>query len=216
MPFVAEAKPVRLVLAKLANYRIIWEAAGLLMPRRGLDFFAPRMDEATVDESGRKAAETLRQYVNSSSVVLDLGCGLGRVARHLAPLCMTLYAADVSSTYCARARTYLKSLSNAHVVRVDGRSLNIFPDDSFDLVYSWEVLVHAKMEVVERYLAEVHRVLKVAGVFYFHLPRPEIVFPPFEWYSEGDLRRLLAGSPLAQELRVEGKDEVTVVMKKNE
>lgn len=216
VPLVAESKPVRLLLSKLANYRITWEAAGLLMPRRGLDFFARRMDEATVDEAGKKAAEMLQSYVKSDSVVLDLGCGLGRVARHLAPLCKTLYAADISSAYCARARTYLKSLPNTHVVRVDGISLKIFPDSSFDLVYSWEVLVHAKLEVVQRYFAEVRRVLKVGGVFYFHLPKPEIVFPPFEWYFEEDFNRLLASSRLVRELVVEGKDEVTIVMKKKE
>lgn len=183
------------------------------MPRRGLDFFATRVDEVTVEESGRQTAERLRQFVKSDSVVLDLGCGLGRVAKYMAPFCKSLYAADASSSYCLRAKNHLKNLPNVNVVKVDGKSLISFADDMFDFAYSLGVLVHVKKEVAERYLREVQRILKIGGVFYFHLPHPEIRFPPFEWYSGGELEDLLNASPLALISRMD-EEEVTVVMKK--
>jgi cyclopropane fatty-acyl-phospholipid synthase-like methyltransferase len=210
---IASTKPVRLTLAKLANYWFIWEATGLLMPRRGLDFFAPRADEATVEESGRQTAERLRQFVKPDSAVLDLGCGLGRVAKYMASFCKPLYAADASSSYCLRAKSHLKNMPNVAVVKVDGKSLVLFPNDMFDFVYSLGVLVHVRKEVAEIYLQEVRRVLKVGGVFYFHLPHPEIRFPPFEWYSKSEFEDLLTTSPMAIISRIDG-EEVTVVMRK--
>ena len=209
---IVESRPIRLTLSKIGNYWLLWEAAGLLMPKRGLDFFAPQMSESVMEEGGKQAAEMLRGFSKPDSVVLDLGCGLGRVAMYLAPFCRSLYAADASSAYCLRARSRLRHLSNVHVVKVDGRSLSYFPDNTFDLVYSWEVFVHATKQVVQRYLCEVKRVLKKGGVFYFHLPQPEISFPPFEWYSKDDLERLLAASPLGLQSRINGRDEITIVM----
>lgn len=203
-----------MALAKIANYRFIWEAAGLLMPKRGLDFFAPRVDEAAVEEGGREAAERLQQFVKPDAIVLDLGCGLGRVAKHVAPLCKSIYVVDASSAYCLRAQHYLRNLPNVHVGKVDGKSLRDFADNSFDLVYAWEVLVHANKQVVQRYLSEVQRILKPNGIFYFHLPQPEISFPPFEWYSKEELEELLASSPLTLKSRIDGRDEITFVMTK--
>ncbi len=66
--------------------------------------------------------------------VLDVGCGIGRVAAALAPRCRSIVALDVSAGMVAEARTRLAEFDNVEVRQTGGEDLDGFAPASLDLV----------------------------------------------------------------------------------
>jgi 2-polyprenyl-3-methyl-5-hydroxy-6-metoxy-1,4-benzoquinol methylase len=93
--------------------------------------------------------------------VLEIGCGMGLHTEHLARGGAHLDAIDISPTSveATRKRLELKGLV-AEVRQMDAQELQ-FPDDMFDLVWSWGVIHHSSM--TGRIVREIHRVLKPGG-----------------------------------------------------
>src|SRR5206468_11718086 len=50
----------------------------------------------------------------------------------------------------------------------DGRSLSMIPDGSVDFVFSFDSFVHLRRELVEAYLSELGRTLKIGGKGFIH------------------------------------------------
>jgi len=127
-------------------------------------------DEATFDAKGKEFVERIRGYLKSDDIVLDVGCGIGRVEKFLAPLCREIYAVDVSRKMLKRARKRLKDYTNIHFIRNDGRSLGFLPDESIDFVFSVFVFQHIEKEDTVCYLADIYRVLKNNGSVCLQFP----------------------------------------------
>lgn len=66
--------------------------------------------------------------------VLDLGCGIGRVATALAPRCSSVLALDVSAGMVAEAAARLADLPNVQVRQTGGEHLDDLLPASLDLV----------------------------------------------------------------------------------
>ncbi len=135
-----------------------------------------------------------------AATVVDLGCGIGRMARHVAPRVSRLIGVDVSGEMVRQARERLRGVENVEFVECDGRSLAPIASGTVDLVYSHIVFQHLPRRVVLDYFRETGRVLKPGGRFVFQLPEvlgappPEPAdadtFTPRYW-READLRREL-------------------------
>lgn len=91
--------------------------------------------------------------------MLDLGCGIGRVEKFLAPHCKEIHGVDVSGKMIKLARKRIKH-RNVYFHKNNGRDLSIFPDETFDFVFSEAVFQHVEKEDACFYLMEIHRVLK--------------------------------------------------------
>src|SRR5207248_3198835 len=50
----------------------------------------------------------------------------------------------------------------------DGRSLSMIPDASVDFVFSFDSFIHVRREIVEAYLSELGRTLKIGGKGFIH------------------------------------------------
>jgi len=134
------------------------------------------------------------------AVVLDIGCGIGRMDRYVAPRVGRLIALDVSGEMLARARARLAHLPNVSFVEGDGRTLRPIADASIDLVFSHIVFQHLPRDVTGSYFREVARVLRPGGSFLFQVPEalgpappdppPEDTFELRTWREE-ELRALL-------------------------
>ncbi|HRX84626.1 MAG TPA: class I SAM-dependent methyltransferase [Phycisphaerae bacterium] len=95
---------------------------------------------------------------------LEIGCGIGRLIKALAPRCRSVTGVDLSERMAAWSREYLADAPNAQVLVNDGRSLAAFADASVDFVYSHLAFQHITLfEVVDDYLAEIRRVLRPGG-----------------------------------------------------
>jgi len=105
--------------------------------------------------------------IDTSSTVLDLGCGAGVETAHLAQaLGSKTVGIDIHNHFDPSAARLVE------LQKYDGHNIP-FPDDSFDVVYSFHVLEH--VENLVSLLQEVHRVLKPNGVAYFGTPNKQRV-----------------------------------------
>ncbi len=98
--------------------------------------------------------------------VLDLGCGIGRVAAALAPRCRSVLGLDVSAGMVTEARRRNAALANARFEQTAGRDLDALPGAAFDLVLaidSFPYIVQAGHSLVDRHVEGAARVLRPGG-----------------------------------------------------
>ena len=140
------------------------------------DLLASSREEAYAAASGQRdeaglrhsAGNTIRNLVDLVSVnetddVLEIGCGVGRIGRELAPFCSTWTGADTSSNMLAYASDRLGSSGNVRLVQLHAVGLPEFEASSFDVVYMTNMLMH--LDEMDRwyYVQEAYRILRAGG-----------------------------------------------------
>src|SRR3954464_9542950 len=82
-------------------------------------------DESLVHKSGAGTTEFLLQNVGikPTDVVLEIGCGIGRVGFHLAKNCRRWIGSDVSPNMLKFAAERLHDVPNVEFVELSGRDL---------------------------------------------------------------------------------------------
>ena len=142
----------------------------------------------------------LEELLHPGQLVLDLGCGIGRMDEVLAPLVEHVTGVDVSSEMVERARDRLAGLSNVRFVEVSGRDLAPIPDNSVALLFSHIVFQHIPKDAVCAYVADAYRVLAPGGHLIFQVIERSPESPPdppasdtfgLRYYTTDEITRLL-------------------------
>jgi ubiquinone/menaquinone biosynthesis C-methylase UbiE len=128
-------------------------------------------DEAFFASTGREAADAILGLLpRDGAVVLDLGCGIGRIAQFVAPRCRELWLADISPQMLEMARERLAGHANVRLVRATPRGVPEIGAGIVDLVYSVLVLQHVEREDAFCMLRDVLRMLRPGGTAYLTFP----------------------------------------------
>jgi len=144
-----------------ADYKEVWNRAA---DADAVDAIFTGASPEIFETSGRDDADRLRPLVHPESRVLNIGCGIGRVERYLAPHVGALWGVDISGKMIARARLRLAEFPNVRLRELAaGEFLSAFETGSFDLVFSFLVLQHLEKEDAYRYLEDACRVLEPGG-----------------------------------------------------
>jgi SAM-dependent methyltransferase len=102
--------------------------------------------------------------INAGDMVVDIGCGVGRLTRPIAARARRVYALDISSEMLERARSHLADFENIEWILGDGSSLRPLREASVDACVSHVVFQHIPdPEVTLAYVAEMARVLRPGG-----------------------------------------------------
>ncbi len=109
------------------------------------------------------------QYGVRAGTCLEIGCGVGRITKHLAMDFEFIKAVDVSEAMLHYARNHILD-SNVEFLISDRVKLPI-RTDSMEAVFSTHVFQHFdELEDASNYLHEIFRVLKNNGSLMIHLP----------------------------------------------
>jgi hypothetical protein len=103
-----------------------------------------------------------------TGTILEIAPGFGRWTNYLKDYCERLWIVDrVEECIEACRRRFAGDARLSYYVN-DGRSLAMFPDNSVDFVFSFDSLVHPRREIVEAYVSQLGKKLKVGGKGFIH------------------------------------------------
>lgn len=108
------------------------------------------------------------QFDPSGKTALEIGCGIGRIARRMVEDFRSYIGVDVSPEMVCKASSY--ELSRATFRVVSGGDLSGIADSSVDFVFSFALFQHVPdKEAIFNYFAETERVLRPGGIFRLHM-----------------------------------------------
>ena len=150
-----------------SDYKRSWIAASKTR-LQACNSVAATDDETELDRSGKATTQFILDHVGikPTDVVLEIGCGVGRVGKHAAPSCQQWIGADVSPNMLKFAAENLRELPNVQFVELSGYDLNPIPSESIDLVYCTVVFPHLAQWDRYSYVLEAFRVLRAGGKLY--------------------------------------------------
>lgn len=103
-----------------------------------------------------------------AGTILEIAPGYGRWTQFLKDLCDELVIVDLTERCIEHCRERFSDATNISYHVNDGRSLEMVDDDSLDLVFSFDSLVHAEADVLGAYLDQLARKLKPDGIGFVH------------------------------------------------
>jgi SAM-dependent methyltransferase len=161
---------------KNRGYKAVWESVGK-DASWAFSMMNGSPNEETLRRTGGEMAERLRHtlVLDNQHRVLELGCGVARIGRELAPTVGQWHGVDISNRLLKIARGRTVHLPNVHFHELSGTALP-FADNSFDRAYSHLVFFHLDKEDLFIYLNELRRVVVPGGLIYFdtwNLMHPE-------------------------------------------
>lgn len=137
---------------------------------------------------------------------LDFGCGVGRLTAALSGYFDSVTGVDISASMLDKARDLLAGQSGCTLMHNARPDLQVFPDASFDLVYSSLVLQHMPRALAFAYLAEFVRVVRPGGAVAIlvpeaHKPTPSAaVYALAPRYVTGLVQRKVFGYPAPMQM----------------
>ncbi len=175
----------------------------------GLNLAGKNLEQLTVDDlapvdefhtRGRESTIEIAEMakLKATDKVLDVGCGLGGSARHLAEKYNChVTGIDLTAEYITVGKQLTEKVGlSDKVTLVEGSALALpFKDNSFDVVWT----EHAQMNIADKELfyAEISRVLKPGGRLVFHdifRGSGDAPFYPAPWAEDASLSTLATES----------------------
>ena len=150
------------------SYKATWN--GLSQDLDSANFYVSCIqDEDEVRSNGEVTAKFLRSALGLSKTdtVLEIGCGVARIGRELAPNCKEWHGCDISGNMIRFAKERTDHLPNVYLDELPTNDLSIYENESFDAVYCTIVFMHIDKPDVYKYMQEALRVLRPGGVAYF-------------------------------------------------
>jgi ubiquinone/menaquinone biosynthesis C-methylase UbiE len=110
----------------------------------------------------------LWNIISQKRVVLDIGCGIGRIAAELAPKVKEVHGIDVSGRMIETALRRTAALSNVRLRKSGGKDLHEFGDATIDAAIAVDTFPYLRQSgqaLVDSFFAETARVLQAGGDF---------------------------------------------------
>lgn len=151
----------------VSSYKDFWNNQAS-SPESAVSAVDGSQSEEVVQHTGRWSAAQVQAAldIGAQDDVLELGCGIGRIGRELAPQCRHWTGVDISENMIHHAETRMRGLENVCFHRLERSSLDMLDDNSIDKAYSIAVFCHMDKEDLYLYMQELHRVVRPGGTLF--------------------------------------------------
>ena len=131
-------------------------------------YIAGSNSEEAFEQTAESTKTILLQTVgvHKDDVVLEIGCGIGRMAPALAPICKKWIGTDVSENMLDFARKRTSLYPNVEFISINGWDLSPIQELTVDIVYCTVVFMHLDEWERYNYICEAWRVLRPGGRLY--------------------------------------------------
>ena len=152
---------------KINNYKDIWNKRVHSL-KSGAIAVDGSTDEETLLSNGQWTSDQMQAALNitQEDVVLEMGCGVGRIGKILAPLCKKWIGVDISENMLEVAKGRMSDMDNVEFHVLSRSDLSCIADNSIDKIYTVAVFCHLDKEDLFNYMREFYRILKLGGVIY--------------------------------------------------
>src|SRR5215469_10649105 len=126
-----------------SEYKKVWSALSMTEDKAKLHVIGVT-EEAALQVTGEETLRFLQDSVGirKEDVVLEIGCGIGRVGKVVAPLCRKWIGCDVASNMLSLAAERLRDLPGIELRELSGYDLSGIANVSVDVVYCTVVFMH--------------------------------------------------------------------------
>jgi len=126
-------------------------------------YILPGRDLKTFYEEGEAQAIRLQTVISDDATVLEYGCGVGRILRHVKAA--RRIGVDVSPSFLEEAARH-----DIETLLTEGIAIDL-PTNSVDFAFSIMVFQHLDRRYHRERIAEIRRVLKQDGLAMIQFPR---------------------------------------------
>lgn len=106
--------------------------------------------------------------VRRYGLTVDLAVGWGRNTEKLRHISDQVIGVDINQECIDHCAKRFEGVDNVSFIKTDGTELKGIEDNSVDLMYCFDAMVHFEPEIVETYVKEFARVLKPGGLGFVH------------------------------------------------
>ncbi len=103
-----------------------------------------------------------------TGTILEIAPGFGRWTQFLAHQCQRMVLVDLSQKCIQACQQRFSNCSHLSYYVNDGKNLDFIPDQSVDLAFSFDSLVHVEEDVLSAYLEQLAGKLSPDGVGFIH------------------------------------------------
>ncbi|MGI9115518.1 MAG: class I SAM-dependent methyltransferase [Chthoniobacterales bacterium] len=150
-----------------SQYKAVWSSLSDTLDRAKMHVIGSK-EESDFEKTGRETLQILEETVGifPGDIVLEIGCGIGRVGALVAPRCSRWIGCDVSAHMLRHAAERLRGFTNIDLRETNGYNLDGIAPESVTVVYCTVVFMHLESWDRYSYIMEAMRVLRPGGRIY--------------------------------------------------
>ncbi len=168
---------------ELRDLKDFWNELGKAKPFRAICSGNKNWQIESFFMTGVQEIDALMKHIRSMQIelphgiALDFGCGVGRTAQPLSKYFGEVHGVDIAHSMITLARRLNRHGDRCQYYVNERDDLGLFPDESFDFIYSIRTLQHMAPGLSTNYLREFMRLLRPGGLLVFQLTNERLRGP---------------------------------------